>query len=314
MKLESVCVIGGSGFVGRHIVHRLARERIRVRVPTRHRESVKDELILLPTVEVLDANVHDPATLDRLVAGCDAVIHLVGILHATRDAGFERVHTELPRRVLEACRRNGVRRYVHMSALHASPDGPSAYLRSKGEAEKLVRASGLDWTIFRPSVIFGRGDSFLTMFATTLRLAPALPLACPNARFQPVWVEDVARAFVDCLGDSRTFGQSHDLCGPRVYTLRELVEYVGRVIGKPRPVIGLNDRLSYLQARMMEFSPVKVMTRDNYYSMKIDSVCACPFPEVLGFEPTAIEAVAPEYLGGQTPRARYKEFRDRAGR
>ena len=314
MKLESVCIIGGSGFVGRHIVHLLARERLRVRVPTRHRESVKGDLILLPTVDVLDADVHDPATLERMVAGCDAVIHLVGILHATRDAGFERVHTELPRRVIDACRRNGVRRYVHMSALHASPDGPSAYLRSKGEAEALVKASGLDWTIFRPSVIFGRGDSFLTMFASTLKLAPALPLACPNARFQPVWVEDVARAFVQCLGDSRTIGQSYDLCGPKVYTLRELVEYVGRVTGRQRPVIGLNDRLSYLQARMMEFSPIKVMTRDNYYSMKIDSVCGCDFPEVLGFRPTAIEAVVPEYLGGQTPRARYKEFRDRAGR
>lgn len=314
MKLDSVCVIGGSGFVGRHIVHLLARENVRVRVPTRRRERVKDDLILLPTAEVPEADVHDPATLDRMVAGCDAVVHLVGILHAVGDAGFARVHTDLPRRVIEACQRNGVRRYVHMSALNASADGPSEYLRSKGEAEKLVKASGLDWTIFRPSVIFGRGDSFLNMFAAVLRLAPVLPLACPDARFQPVWVEDVARAFVGCLTDARTFGQAYDLCGPKVYTLRELVQYVGRVTGRQRPVIGLNDRLSYLQARLMEFSPIKVMTRDNYYSMKIDSVCHCGFPPVLGFEPTALEAVAPEYLGGQTPRARYKEFRDRAGR
>jgi NADH dehydrogenase len=314
MNLESVCVIGGSGFVGRHIVHQLARENVRVRVPTRHRERVKDDLILLPTADVMDADVYDPATLDRLVAGCDAVIHLVGILHAAKGAGFERVHTELPRRVMEACQRNGVRRYVHMSALHASTDGPSEYLRSKGEAEKLVKASGLDWTIFRPSVVFGRGDSFLNMFATTLRLAPLLPLARPDARFQPVWVEDVARAFVGCLADSRTFGQSYDLCGPKVYTLRELVEYVGRIIGKPRPIIGLNDGLSYLQARMMEFLPVKLMTRDNYYSMKIDSVCGCDFPAVFGFQPAAVEAVVPEYLGGQTPRSRYQEFRDHAGR
>ncbi|HSO07836.1 MAG TPA: complex I NDUFA9 subunit family protein [Pelomicrobium sp.] len=314
MKLESVCILGGSGFVGRHIVHLLARESVRVRIPTRHRESVKEELILLPTVDVLDANVHDDAELDRLVAGRDAVINLVGILHAGKAATFERVHTELPRRVVEACQRNGVRRYVHMSALNASPDGPSEYLRTKGEAEKLVKASGLDWTIFRPSVIFGRGDSFLNMFASTLKLAPFLPLACPDARFQPVWVEDVAAAFTRCLTDAHTFGQAYDLCGPKVYTLRELVQYVGRVIGKERPVIGLNDRLSYLQARMMEFSPIKVMTRDNYYSMKIDSVCHGDFPAVFGFEPTALEAVAPEYLGGQTPRSRYKEFRDRAGR
>lgn len=314
MKLEKVCVIGGSGFVGRHIVHLLAAEKIQVRVPTRRRERVKDELILLPTVDVLDADVHDPATLDRLVQGADAVINLVGILHEERRGDFHRVHTELPAKIMEACRRNGVKRYLHMSALNADTAAPSAYLRSKGEAEKLVRASGLDWTLFRPSLIFGRGDTFLNLFARLLRFLPVVLLACPNARFQPVWVEDVARAFFHSLRDRRTVGQSYDLCGPGVYTLRELVACVGRITGHNRPIVGLSDRLSYLQAAAMEWLPVKLMTRDNYYSMQVDSVCRCGFPEVFGVHPTALEAVAPAYLGGRHPKARYMFFRYRARR
>ena len=197
-----------------------------------------------------------------------------------------------------------------MSALAADRAGPSAYLRSKGEAEAIVRESGLAWTIFRPSVIFGRDDSFLNLFALALRLSPFMALACPNARFQPVYVEDVASAFVRSLADLASHGASHDLCGPRVYRLRELVEYVGAVTGHRRPVIGLNDALSYCQALALEFLPVKIMTRDNYYSMKVDNVCSCALP--FGITPTPLEAVAPSWLGNRTPRSRYQGFR--AGR
>jgi NADH dehydrogenase len=183
-----------------------------------------------------------------------------------------------------------------------------------------VRESGLAWTIFRPSVIFGRGDGFLNLFAKLLRLAPVVPLACPNTRFQPVHVEDVARAFVKSLGDLASAGKSYDLCGPRAYRLRELVEYVGRITGHRRWIIGLNDNLSYLQALSMEMPPLKqilrsldmLMTRDNYYSMKVDNVCGCDFP--FGIAPAALEAVAPSYLGNRTPRAHYGWFRGRAGR
>jgi len=314
MEIKNVCVIGGSGFVGSHIVHQLSAKGIRVRVPTRNRERHKS-LIVLPTVDVVQADVHDPATLNRLLAGMDAVINLVGILHETGGGSdFQRVHTDLPRKVVEAARVTGVRRLLHMSALHASPSGPSKYLRSKGEAEKLVRESGLEWTMFRPSVIFGLGDSFLNLFAGLVRSLPVLMLAKPKARFQPVFVEDVGRAFVQSLTDPRTIGQSYDLCGPRVYTLREIVEYVGRLTGHHRPVIGLGDGLSYMQAAMMELLPVKLMTRDNLDSMKIDSVCGCDFPEVFGFQPTAMESVVPSYLSENTPRGRYRGFRIHAGR
>ncbi|HWQ40033.1 MAG TPA: complex I NDUFA9 subunit family protein [Burkholderiales bacterium] len=317
MNLQTVCVIGGSGFVGRHIAHLLTRRAIRTRVPTRRLERVKQELIILPTVDVIEASVHEPQTLARLVAGCDAVINLVGILHEERPGDFTRVHTELPRRIVDACRAQGVKRLIHMSALKAAHNAPSEYLRSKAGGEQQVRvaeASGIRTTIFRPSVIFGRGDSFLTLFAQLARWAPVLPLACPNARFQPVWVEDVAAAIVGAITDSETFGQAYDLCGPKVYTLRQLVEYVLQVTRRRRWVIGLNETLSYLQAWGMEWMPVKLMTRDNLASMKVDNVCDCAFPAAFGLEPTPLEAVAPTYLAQHGPKARLNQLRLRARR
>ncbi len=312
MEFKNICVLGGSGFVGRHIVALLSAQRYQVYVPTRQRERAK-QLILLPTVDVVEADVHDETALAQLTRGMDAVIDLVGVLHdAGGERGFEQAHVTLTRKVLAACQVNDVRRYVHMSALGADLNGPSKYQRTKGAAEALVRASGLDWTIFRPSVIFGRGDSFLNLFATLLKLLPVMFLASPNARFQPVYVEDVARAFVHALEERAAFGQSYDLCGPRVYTLRELVTAVGEITGHRRPIIGLSDSLSYLQAFALELLPVKLMTRDNYYSMKVDNVCSALFP--FGIEPTAIEAVAPTYLGNDFPRARYRAYRDRARR
>jgi len=316
LDLRTVCVFGGSGFVGRHIVHLLVERGIRVRVPTRRAEAAKD-LQVLPTVELVEADIRDGSALPRLVSGTDAVINLVGILHERGvPGGFLGVHAELPGKIVAACRSAGVGRYVHMSALHADVNGASAYLRSKGQGEAAVKGAGdaVAWTIFRPSVIFGRGDNFLSMFAQLLGVVPIVALASPEARFQPVWVEDVARAFVDCILKDETIGRRYDLCGPNVYSLRELVRYVGEITGHRRPVIGLSDRLSYLQAAVMEWLPGPIMTRDNYYSMKKDSICDCPFPAVFGFQPSAIEAIVPQYLGRQAPRARYDDLRVRAGR
>ncbi len=312
MEINNVCVIGGSGFVGRPIANLLAASGCNVRVPTRSRERAK-QLILLPTVEVVEADVHDTAELAQLAGGADAMINLVGVLHDARgNRGFEQAHVELPRKVLSACRANGVRRYVHMSALGANPNGPSQYQRSKGAGEALVRASSLDWTVFRPSVIFGRDDRFLNLFALLLRLAPVMFLARPDARFQPVYVEDVAAAFVRCLADRGSFRQPYDLCGPTVYTLRELVRLAGALSGHPRPIVGLNDALSYLQAFALELLPGKLMSRDNLKSMRVDNVSSQPFP--FGIRPAAIEAVVPAYMGADSPRARYRAYRDHAHR
>jgi uncharacterized protein YbjT (DUF2867 family) len=312
-----VSILGGSGFVGRHVAHELARRDIEVRVLTRARERAKP-LIVLPTTEVLTCDVHDAEALSRALQGSDAVINLVGILHETRRSRFADAHVELPRKVLRACEAAGVRRLLHMSALKADATAPSAYLRSKAEAEKLLAEFGESGkaavTIFRPSVIFGAGDSFLTLFARLVRLLPVVALACPDARFQPVFVEDVARAMVESLDNTHTFGQRYDLCGPKVYRLKELVAFVAAVTGKRRPIVGLGKALSYLQATLMEFAPGKLMTRDNYRSMQIDSVCDCPFPTVFGFEPSGMEAIAADYLTNGSLRRRYQLLRFRAGR
>src|SRR5258705_2910002 len=211
MELIRVCMIGGTGFVGSHVVESLCAQRYVVRVPTRDRERAKS-LILLPTVDVVDADVHDPAVLARLLRGMDAVINLVGVLHDGRGTrSFEEAHVGLTRKIIAACARTGVRRYVHMNALGADVNGPSRYLRTKGAAEALVRASKLDWTIFRPSVIFGREDRFLNMFARLQKLLPVIFLARPRARFHPVYVEDVAAGLVASLANRDAYGKSHEI-------------------------------------------------------------------------------------------------------
>src|SRR6187402_269049 len=214
MDIDSVCIIGGSGFVGRSVADHLARGR-RLRVLTRSRPRAM-HIAVLPTAELMVGNAHDPSDLDRAFAGMDAVVNLVGILHEGGREDFKTCHVELPRKVAQACRRAGVRHLLHMSALGADPQGPSAYQRSKGEGEAAVRdaAAEVPVTIFRPSLIFGAGG-FIDVFATLVRTFPVLPLAAPKARFQPVWVEDVARCFAAAMGDPRTFGQTYELGGPK---------------------------------------------------------------------------------------------------
>jgi len=316
-RVNRVCLVGGSGFVGRHVAERLAAHGVRVIIPTRNRERAKTDLIVLPSVELVSADVNDPAQLSALVAGCDAVVNLVGILHEGRSGDFRRAHLTLTEQCIAACKHHGVRRYLHMSALGAGPSAPSEYQRTKGEAEQRVvaaQASGLATTIFRPSVIFGDGDSFLTLFARMLALAPFVPLGSPGARFQPVWVEDVTHAFVAALDLPQTVGQCYDLVGPDVFTLRELVQLVGKVTGNERPVVGLPDGLSRLQARVFGMLPVKLITYDNYLSMTVDNVSSMPYPAVFERTPSALEPIARQYLGNATPRGRYQAFRYRAGR
>ncbi len=315
MTIKRICVIGGTGFVGRHIARQLVERGYDVRVLTRDRERAK-HLLVLPSVDVVVANVHDPAELARQFSNMEAVINLVGILHEGRKNSFDNAHVQLTQKILDACQRANVKRLLHMSALATAPDAPSAYLRSKAEAEKRVLAfqqAGLgEATIFRPSVIFGQGDSFINLFAKLIKTLPVVALACPNARFQPIHVQDVARAFVDSLEQSRSFGQAYNLCGPKIYTLRELIVLIAALLGKRRPIIGLGPRLSYLQAWFMEWLPVKLLTRDNYYSMQVDSVCNCEFP--FDFKPSSLESVVPDYLAGASPRGKYALFRNRAGR
>jgi len=319
MEINNILLIGGSGFLGSHVAHLLSGRGYSLTVPTRRRERAK-HLLPLPTTDVVEANVHDTAELERVLAGQDAVINLAGVLHSRNGSpygpDFAQAHVDLPKKVVAAAGKLGVQRLLHVSALKADRNGPSQYLRSKADGEAAIRTAGdaLPWTIFQPSVVFGPGDSFLNMFAQLARTFPILPLASPNARFQPVFVEDVANSIVDSLDKPESFGKTYELCGPKVYTLRQLVEYVSELIDCPRPIVGLSGGLSYLQAMMLEFAPGKtLMSRDNYHSMQIDSVCGgCALP--FGRQPVALESVAPSYLAHHGPRARYYPFREKAGR
>jgi NADH dehydrogenase len=315
MEIHRVCVLGGTGFVGRSVVAQLAEQGLWVRVLTRNREKARG-LFVLPTGEVVNADVNDDATLAANFEGMDAVVNLVGILNETRAQSFEKVHVALPQRVANACRAAGVARLLHMSALGASTEGPSEYLKSRGRGEAAVReaAGDLAVTIFRPSVVFGADDAFLNLFAKLVQLFPVIPLAGAKARFQPVWVEDVARAMALSLADPRTFGQTYELGGPKTYSLEQLVTLVIALKGRSRMILPLPHWAAVLQATVFEHLPGKIMTRDNLCSMSVDNVCAGPFPEVFGFKPTSPEGIIPEYLADATQRGRYKYYRNRAGR
>lgn len=311
---QRVLILGGSGFVGRHIVERLQRQGVAMTVPTRRLTNAR-HLWHQPKVEAVVADVFDAPTLARLVGEHDAVINLVAILHGSKSE-FERVHVELPRRIAEACAQAGGRRLVHISALGASADGPSGYQRSKAAGEAAIRSTGadLDWVILRPSVIFGRDDRFLNLFADLASAFPILPLAGADTRFQPVYVEDVAEVVWRSLSTPGAAGRIFDVAGPRVYTLRQLVEYVSAQIGKPRPVIGLPEGLAMLQASLLELAPQPLMSRDNVRSMRVDNVVTDGAPLPFGLQPTAIEAVVPSWLGDGTVRSRYYPFRRHARR
>ncbi len=320
MDIKKVLLLGGSGFVGTYIANRLSQRGIEVTIPTRRRERTK-ALIIQPGVEMVEAKIGCEQALTELMRGHDAVINLVGILHSrdvvlpySRD--FAEAHVELPKKIVAACKAAGVRRLVHMSALNADSNGPSEYLRSKGDGEAIVLGAKdeLDVTVFRPSVIFGLGDSFLSMFASILKKVPFFPLGFGHARFQPVWAADVADAFVDSLADVNTYGQAYDLAGPKVYTLRELVDYTKELTGSNATIVPLSEGWAYLQAGLMWLAPNPMLSPDNLRSMEKDSVCEGTWNAPVNWRPTALEAIAPTYIALNTPKGKLDSFRYRAGR
>ncbi len=309
MAMKKIMILGGTGFVGRHVCEKLTQLQWRITVPTRHEANARD-ILVLPALDVVQADVHDEAVLTRLVAGHDAVVNLIAILHGTQEA-FQRTHVQLPKKLARACAATGVQRLVHVSALGAdmrNPDvAPSMYLRSKGHGEVALHAAALELTVLRPSVMFGADDKFLNTFARLQKIFPVIPLAASHALFQPVWVEDVASAIVHCLQDAHTHAtvdQTFEACGPGIFTLRQLVELAGRLSGinegRGRPVIPLPAALGRLQARLMELMPGEpLMSRDNLDSMRVPNIASGNLAglEALGITPAALEAVAPTYLG-----------------
>ncbi|MBA3695333.1 MAG: complex I NDUFA9 subunit family protein [Methylotenera sp.] len=315
MQLKEICVLGGSGFVGSAVVAKLDAVGYNVKVLTRRREAAK-HLIILPNVQVVECDVLDYQALNQALRGMDAAINLIGILHQNRRNSFNTMHHQLPTQLAKICADLGIKRLIHMSSLGASRNAPSQYLQSKsaGEAALATFQDKLNTTIFKPSIIFGRCDSFINLFATLIKIMPVIMLAKPNAKFQPIWVEDVAGCFVSCLENSDSYSMTYELAGPNVYTFRTLVQTIMNTLDIQRPIIGLSDRLSYAQAFIMEILPGKLMSRDNVKSMEVDSVSAAPFPAIFGITPTALEAIIPEYLTDLTPRGAYNRFRSSAAR
>jgi len=314
LRPSRIVVLGGTGFVGRSVCEHLVRASGgaggAIIVPTR-RARHADSVRFLPTLEVRVADLHDDRALTRVVSGADAVINLVAILHGSA-AAFEQVHVALPKRLAAVCQATGVRRLVHVSALGVAENAPSMYLRSKAAGEAVLRAASLDLTVIRPSVIFGAADRFLNVFARLQSLAPVIPLAGLDTRFQPVWVDDVAEAIVRCVADASTIGQTYEAAGPEVLTLGELVRLAGRWSGHERPIVPLPAALARLQALVMEWLPGEpLMSRDNLDSMQVPNVASGGLPGLaaLGITPTALAAIAPAYLGHTDGRTRLDAWR-----
>jgi uncharacterized protein YbjT (DUF2867 family) len=306
MKKLNICIIGGTGFLGSHLCTELVERGHQIKVLTRQRERHR-HLLVLTSLELIQANIHDESVLKQHFENCDAVINLVGILNekGRNGSGFHTAHVELARKVITMCFACKVPRLLHMSALNASPDEKSFYLRTKGEAENYVHtfaANRIAVTSFRPSVIFGAGDSFINRFASILKLTPiAFPLACAKTKFAPVFVGDVVQSMANSLTDSQTFDQRINLCGPKQYSLKELVIYIAITSGLRRTIFGLPDWASKLQATILEFVPGKPFSMDNYRSLQKDSIC----PEGNSC-PTHLETIVPRQLQNTS---RYKQFR-----
>ncbi len=326
LALNDVLVLGGTGFVGQSLCARLMAHMedrleqngggaIRITVPTRRRAHAK-AIQSLPMVEVIEADVHNDIALAKLVRDRDAVVNLIAILHGN-DAAFDRAHVALPRRLIAACAAGGTRRIVHVSALGAAADAPSRYLRSKAAGEALLRSSGLDVTVLRPSVIFGSEDKFTNLFATLQSVFPVLPLGGADALFQPVWVEDVAAAIVACLDRPPTIGQVIECAGPAQMTLAEIVRQVGELAGRAAPVIALPAPLARLQAMLMELAPGEpLVSRDNLDSMRVPNIASGTLPglDALGIHPSTLESIGRGYLGLRGPRSHLDGLRAMARR
>ena len=316
MIQKNICVVGGTGFVGHQLASALSKAGFNVLIPSRNRERHRS-VFVLPRVEVVDADIHDEKVLEELFSGCDVVINLAAILNEAGKDTFTKLHVELPRKIVQACKASGVGRLIHMSALNADADkGSSAYLRSKGEGENVVMAAAdeLAVTVFRPSGMYGHDDHFFTTFALMLNYLPAVPVFCADARLAPIFVGDVVSAMVKSLNDKATFGQRYEMCGPETFTLLELVEYTARLVNPKRRVIPVGPGMSAFMGKVLGMLPGKLFTYDNYLSLQTPAVCSPPMPAHFDIVPARVDAVVPKYIGKQDIRGRYDSMRQRAAR
>lgn len=306
-----VLVLGGSGFVGRAVMRQLSAQGHQVTVLVRRPERQRD-LRLIPQVTLMQIEHFSDLQLRKALRGQDAVINLIGILHESGKTTFRSVHIDLVRKLAIACEVEGVKRLIHISALAASEDAPSRYLRSKAEAEKVLASTDLDVTILRPSVIFGEGDKFINQFARLLAITPMMPVVCPQSQLSPVWVEDVASVMVRALSDKSSIGKTYELCGDRAYSLMELWQLIAEVGQRKVKFVPLSDGLSRFMARLMGWMPSPMMTIDNYHSLQVPSICSEPMP--FAIEPMSLHSYALQMFSKGRVRQRYDDMRQLAGR
>ncbi len=308
----TIGILGGTGFVGHHLCHALANYPCQIRVFTRSPEKHRD-LSVLPNLDLVQLNIHDPKDLAQGLVGCDVVINLVGILNQNFDDRFEKVHIELIRHLINICHKQNIKRFIHISALNADTKAPSAYLRSKGETEKLLNQSNhsnFHTTIFRPSVIFGHDDHFFNKFSHLLKLSPGfIVLPCADSLYAPIYVEDVVKILIQSINDKRTFEQTYDLCGPDVFSLKEIVRITAMTMNKKRWIIGLGPFLSNIAAHVLQFFPGKPLTPDNYLSTTIPSICKKSLPDFFNIKLQRVHAILPQYIGKEAMFDPYTSFR-----
>ena len=315
MLIKKIAILGGTGFVGQSLCNRLSKDGYKLKVPTRNREYNRDNLILLPNLELIETDIHNSDDLKELLIDCDAVINLVGILNEKRNngKGFRKVHVELVKNLISICKVHGIRRILQISSLCAdSKNGKSFYLKTKGEAEKLLRSNsvGIKTTILKPSVIFGKKDSFFNRFAKLLKICPFFfPLACYKTKFSPIYVLDVVEMIAKSINDPNSYDKSYQLCGPKTYSLKNLISFTSETLDLKCVIIPLNNTLSYFQARVFDFLPNKPFSTDNYLSAQTDSICECNDLFRYNIKPTAIEDIVPQYLAGYKYHSFYSMFR-----
>ena len=315
MLIKKIAILGGTGFVGQSLCNRLSKDGYKLKVPTRNREYNRDNLILLPNLELIETDIHNSDDLKELLIDCDAVINLVGILNEKRNngKGFRKVHVELVKNLISICKVHGIRRILQISALGTdAKNGKSFYLKTKGEAEKLLHSNsvGIKTTILKPSVIFGKKDSFFNRFAKLLKICPFFfPLACYKTKFSPIYVLDVVEMIAKSINDPNSYNKSYQLCGPKTYSLKNLISFTSETLDLKCVIIPLNNALSYFQARVFDFLPNKPFSTDNYLSAQTDSICECNDLFRYNIKPTAIEDIVPQYLAGYKYHSFYSMFR-----
>tara|TARA_B100001778_G_scaffold127591_2_gene104971 strand:+ start:1016 stop:1960 length:945 start_codon:yes stop_codon:yes gene_type:complete len=302
MLIKKIVVLGGTGFVGSSLCNRLSKEGYQIKILTRNREYNRENLILLPNVDLIETDVGNLNNLNQHLIGCDMVINLIGILNERGNVGdgFKKVHVELIKKLIKACEKNGIRRFMYLSALNAdSKNAKSFYLKTKGKAEELLHSNkiGMKVTSFRPSVIFGKSDSFFNRFANLLKMTPIFfPLACYKTKFAPIYVLDLVEMVIKAINDSSSYDRKFNLCGPKIYTLKDLVAYTAKTMDKKCIIIPLNNFFSLMQAKIFDFIPGKPFSTDNYLSAQTDSICKSNDLKLYNINPTPIEDIVPKYI------------------